>query len=221
MPYIGTMPLASLTSARLTALYRELEESGHRNHKGERTGKPLSARTVRGVATMLGAALDDEVPLLTRNPAVKAKPPTAKEANAKAPEMHPWTAEQLRRFLGWARENSRVYAAWYLPAYTGMRRGELLALRWRDIDLDAATISIRRSVGIARVLLVPVVPFVSTTRISSLAWLAWGAAARVSGVADTISPASGFRHAAFSMASSVSAAVPAAFSVLAGLLFGE
>ena len=54
VPYIGALPLASLTSARLTALYRELEESGRRDHKGERTGKPLSARTVRGVATMLG-----------------------------------------------------------------------------------------------------------------------------------------------------------------------
>ena len=155
VPYIGATPMASLTSARLTALYRELEESGHRNHKGERTGKPLSARTVRGVATMLGAALaaalNDEVPLLTRNPAVKAKPPTAKEADAKAPEMNPWTAGQLRRFLGWARGKSRVYAMWYVLAYTGMRRGEVLALRWRDIDLDAATINVRRSVGIVRV----------------------------------------------------------------------
>src|ERR1017187_3696404 len=155
VPYIGAVPLASLTSTRLTALYRELDESGHRNHKSERTGKPLSARTVRGVATMLGGALNtalnDEVPLLTRNPAVKAKPPTAKEADAEAPEMYPWTAQQLGRFLGWARANSRMYAAWYLLAYTGMRRGELLALRWRDIDLDAATISIRRSVGIVRV----------------------------------------------------------------------
>ena len=155
VPYIGDVPLASLTSARLTALYRELEESGQRDHKGERTGRPLSARTVRGVATMLGAALgaalDDEAPLLARNPAVKARPPTAREADAKAPEMHPWDARQLCRFLGWARENSRVYAAWYVAAYTGMRRGELLALRWRDIDLDAGTISIRRSVGIVRV----------------------------------------------------------------------
>jgi integrase len=77
-------------------------------------------------------------------------PPTAKEADARAPEMHPWNAGQLRRFLEWARENSGVYAAWYLLAYTGMRRGELPALRWRDIDLGAGTISIRRSVGIVR-----------------------------------------------------------------------
>jgi len=96
VPYIGHLPLASLTSARLTALYRQLEESGRRNSKGERTGQPLAARTVRGVAMVMSAALkaatDEEAPLLARNPAKKAKPPTAKEAQAKAPEMTPWTA---------------------------------------------------------------------------------------------------------------------------------
>ncbi|GII94748.1 tyrosine-type recombinase/integrase [Sinosporangium siamense] len=88
-------------------------------------------------------------PLLGKNPADKTKPPTAKEA--KPPEMHPWTAGQLRAFLGWARDHSGHYAAWYVLAMTGMRRGELLALRWRDLDLDAGTASIRRSVGVVRV----------------------------------------------------------------------
>jgi integrase len=155
IPYIGALPLASLTSARLTALYRELEESGHRNRKGERTGGPLSLRTVRGVASMLHAALEsalnDEVPLLGRNPAVKSKPPTAKQAEAAAPEMNPWTAGQLRRFLEWAESKSHMFVLWFLLAHTGMRRGEALALRWRDIDLDAGTVSVRRSVGITRV----------------------------------------------------------------------
>jgi integrase len=155
VPYIGAVPLASLTSAKLDALYRELETSGRRDAKGERTGEPLSLRTVRNVAMILGAALkaaaSAEPPLLARNPAVKAKPPTAKEAQAAAPEMNPWTAEQLGRFLGWARDHSQMYAAWCVLAYTGMRRGELLALRWRDVDLDAATVSVRRSVGVVRV----------------------------------------------------------------------
>ena len=154
-PYIGTVPLVSLTSARLTALYNELETSGRRDHQGERTWEPLSARTVRGVAMILSAALkaaaDDEVPLLARNPALKARPPTAREADGKAPEMHPWDAGQLRRFLDWARDHSHLHAAWYVAAYTGVRRGELLALRWRDVDFDAGTISVRRSVGIVRV----------------------------------------------------------------------
>ena len=103
------------------------------------------------LGSALGAALNDEVPMLARNPAVKARPPTAREANAAAPEMHPWDAGQLRRFLDWARDHSHMHAAWYVAAYTGVRRGELLALRWRDVDLDAGTISVRRSVGIVRV----------------------------------------------------------------------
>jgi integrase len=86
--------------------------------------------------------------LLLRNPAAAATPPTAKEA--KAPEMHPWSAAQLRAFLDWSRDNSENHAAWHVLAYTGMRRGELLALRWQDIDLDAATISVRRSVGVVK-----------------------------------------------------------------------
>jgi len=151
-PYIGAMALASLTSARLTALYRELETSGRRDQKGERTGLPLSPRTVRYIHTIISAALDaavqDEAPLLERNPAVKAKPPTVKEA--KSPEMHPWDASQLGAFLDWSADKSPLHAPWHVLAMTGMRRGELLALRWRDIDLDAGTISIRRSVGVVK-----------------------------------------------------------------------
>ncbi len=153
-PYIGSLPLASVTSVRLTALYNELERSGRRNQMGERTGGPLSARTVRYISTILNKAfreaVEDEVPLLTRNPNAKAKPPTAKEA--RPPEMHPWTADQLRVFLDWTRENNTAnYPMWHVLAYTGMRRGELLALRWKDIDLDAATISVRRSAGLIKV----------------------------------------------------------------------
>jgi integrase len=66
--------------------------------------------------------------------------------------MHPWDAAQLAPFLDWAREHSRLHHfAWHLLAHTDMRRGALLALRWRDIDLDAATVSIRRSAGVVRV----------------------------------------------------------------------
>lgn len=150
-PYIGDVPLASLTSARLTKLYRELEAGGRRNGKGEPDGGGLSARTVRYIHTIIGAALtavvDAEPPLLLRNPAAKASPPTAQQAEA--PEMHPWAADQLRAFLGWWRENSGLHPAWYVLAYTRMRPGELLALRWRDIDLEAGTISIQRTIGVS------------------------------------------------------------------------
>ena len=69
-------------------------------------------------------------------------------------------------------------------------------------------------------LLLPIVPFASSHAPSG-ASVAWAAVAGVSGVVGTIALYLGFRHAAFSVASSVSAVTTAAFSVLAGLLFGE
>ncbi|MFC5748915.1 site-specific integrase [Actinomadura rugatobispora] len=152
-PYLGAVPLASLTTAKIDALYRTLETTGRRNGKGETTGTGLSARTVRYIHTILRSALQDAVDaepaLLVKNPADKATPPTAKEA--KPPEMHPWTAVRLRAFLDWSASHSHLHTAWWVLAMTGMRRGELLALRWRDVDLDAGTLRIRRSVGVIKV----------------------------------------------------------------------
>jgi len=146
-PALGAVPLAALTTERIDRLYRELERSGRADR---RQGEGLSLRTVRYVHTILSAALAAAVKTrrLARNPAADASPPTAKQA--KAPEMHPWTAGQLAAFLVWSRDNSPNHALWHVLAYTGMRRGELLGLRWQDIDLDAATVSVRRSVGVIK-----------------------------------------------------------------------
>jgi integrase len=86
--------------------------------------------------------------LLLRNPADAATPPTAREA--KPPEMTCWSAAQLAAFLGGSAEHSQHHALWYVLSMTGMRRGEALALRWRDVDLDAGTVSVRRSAGMVR-----------------------------------------------------------------------
>ena len=148
-PRIGSVPLNALTTERIDALYRELERSGRADH---REGEGLSPRTVRYVATILSAALAAAVksrpPRLAHNPASAATPPSAKEA--RPPEIHPWNARQLAAFGEWAREHADNYALWHTLAMTGARRGEALALRWRDIDLDAATVSIRRSAGMIR-----------------------------------------------------------------------
>lgn len=147
-PYpIGKVPLARVTGQRLTAHYRVLEKSGRKDH---REGEGLSPRTTRYchqiISEVLGQAAADG--LIRANPAKTARPPTAKQA--KAPEMHCWSSAQLAAFLGWSAENSAHHALWYVLACTGMRRGEALALRWRDVDLDAGTVSVRRSAGVVR-----------------------------------------------------------------------
>ncbi|MFT4227087.1 tyrosine-type recombinase/integrase [Micropruina sp.] len=142
-PYLGNVPLQQLTGPRLTKLYRELETSGKVNHK---KGTGLSPRSVRYVHTIVKAAMKSAVDhgKIAKNPATLAVPPSARDA--KSPEIHPWTGEQLSLFLAWAKERrTDIFPAWHLLAYTGMRRGELLALRWRDVDLNDGRISIRRS----------------------------------------------------------------------------
>ena len=147
-PYpLAAVPLAQLTGTKLTAHYRILEKSGRKDHKA---GGPLSARTVRYIHTIIHGVLAQAVKdgLLLRNPADAATPPTAREA--KAPEMTCWSSAQLAAFLGWSERHCQDHALWRTLAYTGMRRGEALSLRWRDIDPDAGTIRIRRSAGIVR-----------------------------------------------------------------------
>jgi len=158
-PYpLANIPLATLTGVKLTSHYRQLETSGRKDH---RAGEGLSARTVRYIHTIIHGVLKQAVDdgLLARNPAKMAKPPTAKQATA--PEMHPWTAAELAAFLAWSvkrghsgsgRDQSALlwHCLWTALAMTGMRRGEALALRWRDLDTTNTTLAIRRSAGIVR-----------------------------------------------------------------------
>lgn len=58
--------------------------------------------------------------------------------------MQTWRPEELRRFLDHVRDD-RLFAAWLLIATTGLRRGELLGLRWQDVDLDAGRIAVRQT----------------------------------------------------------------------------
>ncbi|MBM9466082.1 tyrosine-type recombinase/integrase [Nakamurella leprariae] len=147
-PRIGTVRLAALTGSRLSALYRSLEADGRADGSGG-----LSARTVRYVAMIVHKAMKDAVRqgLIPVNPADVADPPSAKDA--RPPEMVTWSAAELGTFLGWAEQHAdpEQRTAWLVLVATGMRRGELLALRWRDVDLDAGAISVRRSVGTIKV----------------------------------------------------------------------
>src|SRR3954471_12326440 len=145
-PHLGEIPLARLTGAAVDTWMRTLETSGRADGRGG-----LSARTVRYVYTILRSALGDAVKhgRLSVNPTDRSTPPSPSEA--RPPEMQAWTAAELGRFLGWAEARDPDLAmGWRLLAATGMRRGEVLALRWRDIDLDAGRLAVRRSLGVVK-----------------------------------------------------------------------
>jgi integrase len=138
VPFIGTVQLQKLSGATLNGLYGKLAASGRKNGK-----RGLSPMTVHHVHSCLHRALRDAVRWgrLTRNPADAADPPRLR---ASAHEMRTWSAEQLQVFLGSTKEE-RLGGLWHLLALTGMRRGEALGLRWDDIDLQAARLSVRRA----------------------------------------------------------------------------
>ena len=139
-PHIGDLRLQAIPPARITKFYRDLLTTGGRNGTG------LSPRTVAYVHAVRRKAFRDAVvveQVLPSNPVERAKRPR----KAVAEPGTVWAPTQLGAFLGIA-QGHRLFAFYHLAAYTGARRGELLNLRWRDIDLDAPEVRITGSAAV-------------------------------------------------------------------------
>lgn len=140
VPRIGDARLQALRPLDLTRYYTELLHSGRRDGRGG-----LSPKSVRNIHLMLHRAFEDAVDLLylRTNPATSAKPPRAAAADPDA--LRYWTGSELRCFLD-TNSDHRHWPIWYLAANTGMRRGELVGLCWRDVDLESRRISVRNAI---------------------------------------------------------------------------
>jgi integrase len=134
IPVLGNRRIDEVTPEVLDEFYRRLLLEGGRNRQG------LSRRSVRLVHTILRKAFADGVKrgTLATNPVARATPP--KQARR---EFHTWSANELRRFLEAAQEH-RLYPALFVAATTGMRRSEILGLRWGDVDLEAGRASVQQ-----------------------------------------------------------------------------
>ena len=143
VPRIGRVKLQRLTPGHLNRMYAELLTGGNKANGGG-----LSPTTVRRIHAIVRTALNDGVRwgMLERNPAHTADPPPQRAINAaRRRAMRTWSADELRDFLLSARTHT-LFPVWALAASTGMRRSELLGLRWSDVDLNAATLCVRQTV---------------------------------------------------------------------------
>jgi integrase len=129
VPGVGQARLQGLSADVLTRFY------------GERLRGGLSARTVRYLHAVIHKALADALRwgLVVRNVADAASPPSNKAA--KPPPPRTWSATELRTFLD-SVQGTRFEPLWTVAATSGMRRGELLALRWSDVDFARAQLAI-------------------------------------------------------------------------------
>jgi len=142
LPRLGHLRFCDLTPSRITEAYGEILRSGRR--RGRPKSGALSPTTVRYLHAILHRTLTDAVSvgLLETNPATLAKVPRV--GVTPAPELRCWSAEELSEFLRLT-EHLPLSLAWRLAAMTGMRRGEVLGLRWKDVNALDRRLMISRS----------------------------------------------------------------------------
>src|SRR5918995_4753831 len=132
-PTLGNVKLKDITPTHVRGMYKEKLQS-------------LSPRTVQYIHVTLHKALKQAVNdgLIPRNATEAVKPPQIRRE-----EIRPLTSEQVKQLLDTARVD-RLEALYTLAVHTGLRQGELLGLKWEDVDLESETLQVRRTLTTAK-----------------------------------------------------------------------
>ena len=140
IPRIGEVKLNKLTSREIQKLYKDLQENGRLRECQKRKQPGLSSSTVRGIHMMLHNALDRAVKerLLLRNPTEDCIIPKLEKQ-----EMKILNPEDMKAYLE-AADKRGVLPMFYLELTSGIRKGELVALLWSDLDEKNRTISVSK-----------------------------------------------------------------------------
>jgi integrase len=139
-PHLGHVKLQDLTALSLEKTFNHLKDAGGRNRK-TKTARPLSAKTVRHIAGLVNVALSTAVrwKLLKTNPMNAVLLPKVQKK-----EAHVLDPDQLKWYLDVARACG-LYEFLMIDAATGCRRGELLALTWKDVNIFLRELTISKS----------------------------------------------------------------------------
>ena len=145
IPEIGAIPLNKLSQTDLQQFYARIKSSGRKLHI-EAYSAGLSDRMIRAVHGNCRSALEKAVQegLIRTNPAIGCKLPPKKSR-----EMKVLTQNEVIRFLNRAKEEG-YYELFLLELGTGMRRGEILALKWSDLNFATGELRIERQVNVLK-----------------------------------------------------------------------
>lgn len=140
IPRIGKIKLKKLTSRDLQKLYKDLMEKGRVNTKSGHGNPGLSSTTVRSVHLMLHCAFERAVKerLIPRNPTHDCIAPKVRKM-----EMKILAPENIKGYLD-AADQRGLLPMFYLELVSGLRKGELVALLWSDLDVQNKTISVSK-----------------------------------------------------------------------------
>ncbi|MCU4885119.1 tyrosine-type recombinase/integrase [Bacillus cereus] len=133
VPTIGDVELTKLDPMIIQGLYNKLTKE-----------KVLSDENIQKVHTLINDSLKkaERWGLIARNPAALVDRPKAVKK-----EITVWNVEEVRQFLKYAKKGGRYYIAFLLALTTGMRQGEILGLRWKDVDFENRCVRITQTLS--------------------------------------------------------------------------
>ena len=140
IPRIGSIKLTKLTAHDLQKLYKDLMENGRIDRKSGHGNPGLSSTTVRSLHLMLHSAFERAVKerLILRNPTEDCIAPKVQKI-----EMQILSPEHIKDYLE-AADRRGLLPMFYLELVTGLRKGEITALLWSDLDAKNKTISVSK-----------------------------------------------------------------------------
>ena len=142
-PYIGEVKLNKLTTLQIQKLYNKLLSDGRFDRpEAKDPPKGLSSKTVRNIHTVIHSACEKAIVerLLAVNPTKGCRLPKKEHT-----EMKVLPPEKLADFFREAKETG-VFELYYLDLSTGLRRGELLGLKWNDINFETRMLEVKRQI---------------------------------------------------------------------------
>jgi len=137
LPKLGDIPIQDITSDQLEGFFRELVKSGGKKNS------PLSHGTYKSCANVLSMGLNYAVSKkkLVFNPMINVK-----RLKGRTKPIIAYSMQEIKLLLN-NLSTYRLYAFFFLACHTGARRGELVALRWSDINFNNQTLSINKTRG--------------------------------------------------------------------------